>query len=85
MRTIAICTIAEFRGKLVDVSASDNIVGYDVSATLATLFEGTPGHADMAREYRAFILLTADKSSDRRDGELFRRYVNSLAQSSRHW
>lgn len=85
MRTITICTIAEFKGKLVDVSASDNIMGYDVGATLATLFKGTPGHADMAREYRAFLLLTADKSSSRRDGELFRRYVNALAQSPRHW
>lgn len=85
MRTMTICTIAEFRGKLVDVSASDNIMGCDVGASLATLFEGRPGHTDMAREYRAFLLLTADKSSDRRDGELFRRYVNALAQSPKQW
>lgn len=40
---------------------------------------------DMAREYRTFLLITADKASSRRDGELFRRYVNALAQSPRQW
>ena len=39
----------------------------------------------MAREYRSFLLITADKASSRRDGELFRRYVNALAQSPRQW
>jgi hypothetical protein len=39
----------------------------------------------MAREYRSFLLITADKASNRRDGELFRRYVNALVQSPRHW
>ncbi|OBT81682.1 hypothetical protein VE02_09485 [Pseudogymnoascus sp. 03VT05] len=85
MQTMTISAVAEFRGKLVNVDASDNIMGYDVSATLATLFEGTSGHVDMAREFRAFLLLTADKTSDRRDGELLRRYVNALVQSPRQW
>jgi len=39
----------------------------------------------MSREYRAFLLITADKASARRNGELFRRYVNALAQSSKQW
>ncbi|KFZ12041.1 hypothetical protein V501_04439 [Pseudogymnoascus sp. VKM F-4519 (FW-2642)] len=56
MRTITICSIAEFKGKLVDVSASDNIMGYDVGATLATLFKGTPGHADMAQTWLESIV-----------------------------
>ncbi|KAJ7843316.1 BcABA3 [Mycena olivaceomarginata] len=66
------------------------IIGSMVDATpyrtpLATLFEGTPRHADMAREYRTFLLITADKASNRRDSELFRRYVNSLAHSPKQW
>ncbi|KFY03327.1 hypothetical protein O988_01558 [Pseudogymnoascus sp. VKM F-3808] len=85
MRTMAISTIAEFRGKLVRVDASNIIMGHNLSTTLDTLFEGTAGHADMTREFRTFLLLTADKSSGRRDGELFRRYVNALAKSPRQW
>jgi len=39
----------------------------------------------MAREFRAFLLVVADKTGDRRGGELFRRYVNALARSPRQW
>lgn len=39
----------------------------------------------MSREFRSFLLITADKSSDRRNGELFRRYVDALARSPRQW
>ncbi|KAJ6622761.1 BcABA3 [Mycena sp. CBHHK59/15] len=85
MRIIVMGTIVEFKGSMVDVAGGDNILGYSLSGTLAALFEGTPGHEDMAREYRSFLLVTADKASDRRNGELFRRYVNSLAQSPGHW
>ncbi|KFZ00018.1 hypothetical protein V500_01209 [Pseudogymnoascus sp. VKM F-4518 (FW-2643)] len=85
MRTMVVCTVAEFRGKLVNVESSDNLLGYGINATLATLFGGTPIHADMAREFRTFLLITSDKSSNRRNGELFRRYVNSLAQSPKQW
>jgi hypothetical protein len=45
------------------------------------MFKGTPGHAEMAREYKTFLLVSGDKSSSRREGELFRRYVNCLAHS----
>ncbi|RYP03581.1 hypothetical protein DL764_005042 [Monosporascus ibericus] len=85
MRIIIMGIIAEFRGDLVDVTAGDCILGYSLDGTLAELFEGTPGHALMAREYKSFLLVTADKSSSRRDGELFRRYVNALAISPRVW
>ncbi|KAF5352160.1 hypothetical protein D9758_009192 [Tetrapyrgos nigripes] len=85
MRTIIIGIIAEFHGSLVDVAAGDNVLGYSLKGTLAALFEGTPGHEDMCREFRSFLLITADKASGRRDGELFRRYVNALVQSPRHW
>ncbi|KAI8949053.1 hypothetical protein F4801DRAFT_426870 [Xylaria longipes] len=85
MRTIVLGTIAEFRGDLVDVEASDCVLGYTLNDILAELFQGTRGHALMAREYKAFLLVTADKASTRRDGELFRRYVNALAISPRVW
>lgn len=39
----------------------------------------------MAREYRTFLLFTAEKTSKRRDGELFRRYRAALVQSPRQW
>lgn len=39
----------------------------------------------MAKEYRSFLLITAEKSSKRRDGEIFRRYVNAVSKSPRQW
>ncbi|KAL8387038.1 hypothetical protein RB595_010204 [Gaeumannomyces hyphopodioides] len=85
MRTIIIGIIAEFRGELVDVAAGDSILGYSLNGVLDALFEGTPGHALMAREYKTFLLITAEKTSQRRDHELFRRYVNGLASGPRAW
>jgi len=43
MRIIIIGTIAEFRGKLVNVADNDNILGYNLQEVLDILFEGTPG------------------------------------------
>ncbi|EAT89295.1 hypothetical protein HBI56_025150 [Parastagonospora nodorum] len=85
MRIIVIGTIAEFRGRLVDVMSGEDMLGYNLDEVLATLFMGTRGHAEMAREYRSFLLITADKTSDRREDRLFRRYVNALAHSPRQW
>ncbi|KAJ7668047.1 BcABA3 [Mycena rosella] len=85
MRTIVVGITAEFKGGMVDVTAGDTILGYSISGILASLFEGTSGHKDMVREYHAFLLITAEKASDRRDGELFRRYVNSLAYAPNYW
>ena len=85
VRIIVIGIIAEFRGALVDVSSGDDILGYDLKELLDTVFAGTPAHEEMAREYRTFLLITADKCSSRRDSELFRRYVNALAQSPKQW
>lgn len=39
----------------------------------------------MSREYRNFVLISAEKTSDRKEGELFRRYVNALAYSPQQW
>ncbi|KAJ4385999.1 Molybdenum cofactor sulfurase [Gnomoniopsis smithogilvyi] len=85
MRTIIIGIIAEFKGHMVDVSAGDEILGYNLQDVLDGLFKGTVGHELMCREYRSFLLITSEKTSEKRSGELFRRYVNSLAQSPRHW
>jgi hypothetical protein len=84
-RIIVIGIIAEFRGFTVDVAASDNLLGYDLDELIDTVFAGTPVREDMAREYRSFLLITADKSSERRDSELFRRYVNALSRSPKNW
>lgn len=85
MRTIIIGIIAEFKGHMVDMSAGDDILGYDLQAVLDGLFQGTVGHELMCREYRSFLLITSEKTSEKRNGELFRRYVNSLADSPRGW
>ncbi|KAL3419229.1 ABA 3 protein [Phlyctema vagabunda] len=85
MRTIVMSIIAEFRGNLIDIAAGDNVLGYNVLVVLDTLFRGTPGHEAMSREYRTNLLITAEKTSERRNGELFRRYVNGLSRSPRQW
>jgi len=85
MRIIIMGIIAEFKGDLVDVVNSDQILGYSLDGTLAELFEGTAGHELMAREYKTFLLITSEKTSKRRESELFRRYVNGLASSPRTW
>ncbi|KAK7989994.1 hypothetical protein PG989_010309 [Apiospora arundinis] len=85
MRIIIMGIIAEFRGDLVDVETSDSILGYSLTGTLDELFKGTPGHELMAREYKTFLLVTAEKASKQRNSELFRRYVNGLASSPRVW
>ncbi|KAJ7282440.1 BcABA3 [Mycena rebaudengoi] len=85
VRLIVIAVTVEFKGSLVDLMAGDAILGYSLSGSLDALFDGTAHHEEMAREYRTALLMTADKTSKRREGELFRRYVNSLAQSPRNY
>jgi hypothetical protein len=65
VRIIIIGIVAEFNGTLVDVAASDSVLGFDLGELFATIFAGTPAHTDMAREYRTFLLVTAEKSSKR--------------------
>lgn len=64
-----------------DVTEGDKVLNYSLDGILSDLFAGTPGHAKMAREYKTFLLVSGDKSSGRRHGEFFRRYVNVLAES----
>ncbi|KAF8182497.1 hypothetical protein K438DRAFT_1600700 [Mycena galopus ATCC 62051] len=85
IRITIICCVAEYSGAIVDVLASDNLLGYSVPDLLDTLFAGSPIREDMGRELRTCILFMADKASSRRDGELFRRYANCLADSPQQW
>jgi hypothetical protein len=84
-RLIIVGIVAEFNGALVDISASDIVLGYNLNELFDVLFAGTPGHNDMARDYRTFIVTTTEKTSNRQDSELFRRYVNALAESPKIW
>jgi hypothetical protein len=43
MRTIVIGIIAEYKGDLIEVAVTDNLLGYNLTNVLADLFEGTPG------------------------------------------
>lgn len=63
------------------MTKGDNVLNYSLDGILSDLFKGTPGHAEMAREYKTFLLTSGDKSSDRHKGEFFRRYTNALAHS----
>jgi hypothetical protein len=85
-RIIIIGIVAEFHGALVDIAATGTILGYDLDALFDDLFAGTAADRDaMAREFRTFVLTTAEKTSRRQDSELFRRYAEALAESPRHW
>ncbi|MEU9243305.1 hypothetical protein [Streptomyces sp. NPDC048385] len=85
VRIIAVATLAEVHGSLVDVTAGDQLLGYDLGELLETLFSGTPGHRDMARECRANLLISAEKSSARHGSELFRRYAHAVVRSPHDW
>jgi len=85
-RVVAVGVVAEFRGSLVDISSSDVVLGHDLSQLFDLLFSGTaPDRDAMARDFRTFLLATAEKTGDRQDSELFRRYVDGLAEGPRTW
>ncbi|EXL39376.1 hypothetical protein FOCG_18015 [Fusarium oxysporum f. sp. radicis-lycopersici 26381] len=84
-RTIVIAIIAEFRGDLIPEVDSKDIIGYDLDELLSTLFGGTSMREDMARVFRTFLLMSAEKSRKRRDSELFGRYLNALTKSPQCW
>ncbi|KAH8887800.1 hypothetical protein GQ53DRAFT_784052 [Thozetella sp. PMI_491] len=85
IRIIVIGIVAEFRGNLVDVTAGDTLLGYDLNDLLDILFAGTPGREEMGRGYRAFLFTTSIKTSHKRQSDMFRRYVNALAESPKTW
>ena len=85
VRIVAIGIIAEFCGPMIDVTTGDRALGYSLNELIDTLFDRTSVRQEMGLEYRSFLLLTAEKSAERRGSELFRRYVNALARSPRDW
>ncbi|KAB5585819.1 hypothetical protein GE09DRAFT_1277277 [Coniochaeta sp. 2T2.1] len=86
-RLIIVGIVAEFNGSLVDISHSDAVLGYDLTALFAVLFPSSSPLCDaMARDYRTFILTTGEKTTGRQSSsELFRRYASALAESPRTW
>jgi hypothetical protein len=87
VRLYIVSFFCEFHGQTIDMLASDKILGYSLSSLLDTLFGGMPVFVreSMEREVRCALFFQAEKSCNRRNGELFRRYANSLAQSPRQW
>ncbi|KAG9250655.1 uncharacterized protein F5Z01DRAFT_665596 [Emericellopsis atlantica] len=85
MKTIVIAVFAEFRGDLIPQDGRSSILGYDLEGLLDTLFHGTGMRNAMSREFRAFLLMSVEKSSMRLDSELFRRYLHALADSPESW
>jgi hypothetical protein len=43
MRVIVIGIVAECKGELVEVALGDSLLGYNLTALLMDLFQGTPG------------------------------------------
>ncbi|PVH75957.1 hypothetical protein DL98DRAFT_642522 [Cadophora sp. DSE1049] len=84
-RTIIIAIIAEFRGDLIPESPTQSVVGYDLGELLSTLFGGTSMHQSMSREFKTFILISAEKSSKRLDSKLCSRYLHALTESPQSW
>ena len=84
-RTIIIAIIAEFRGDLIPEGGGERVLGYDLEELLSTLFGGTSMHNDMSREFKTFLLMSAEKSSKRLDSKLFSHYLNALAKSPQSW
>lgn len=86
MRIIIIGTIAEFKGSLFDLTADDkNMLGFDLDQVLDDLFEDTPGAKDMAREYRTFLTVTSDKTSERVHDQFFSRYAKAVSSHPANW
>ena len=87
-KLMVIVAVAEYRGDLVDIAASSKHFGYDVDQLLEVLYGGTRFHEEMSRQYKSYLLFTAEKSgqagkSRRGDSELFDRYAPLLARDAR--
>lgn len=85
VKTIVIAVVAEFRGDLIPEAGASRILGFDLDGILRTLFGSFPMHVAMAQEFRAFILMSTEKSRNRTESELFSRYLNALAESPGSW
>ena len=65
VRFMIIGILAEYEGGVLDIAVSGKQLGYDVEELLRTMLRGRPGAEEMKREYRAFLLVTSDKCSER--------------------
>ncbi|KAK6331990.1 hypothetical protein TWF718_002530 [Orbilia javanica] len=82
IRVYVLESICEMYGDLFRPEETDKMVGYSLQEQLDILFGGTPVHDAISREVCTFLVTTSEKSGSARDGsELFRRYVNLLANS----
>lgn len=54
---------AEYNGESVDIASANMAHGYNVDEILDTMLRDRPGANDMKVEYRAFLLMAAEKSS----------------------
>ena len=65
VRFMIIGILAEYEGSVLDIAMSDKQLGYNVEELFDTMLRDRPGAEEMKQEYRAFLLVTADKCSDR--------------------
>lgn len=84
VRVSAIAIVAEYRGELVDIISGDDVLGYDITELLDTLF-GNGLHQDLRSEFRTALLFSAEKSSGNLQTTLFRRYTHALTRSPEDW
>jgi hypothetical protein len=85
MRTLVIGIVAEFRGDLVDVTACNFVLNYDLDDVLLSLLGDSPGAEEIGREFRTFCHLTSIKTGRNRDCELFKRWMNVSTASPKLW
>jgi hypothetical protein len=58
---IIIGVLAEYEGDVVDIAQSDKVPGYDLGELLETMLQGRPRAGDLERDYRTFLLMSAEK------------------------
>ncbi|MFJ1709560.1 hypothetical protein [Kitasatospora sp. NPDC088346] len=83
-RLTALTTVAEYRGRLVDVERmlrpGGRVLGYPVREMLDSVFAGTSVGESMTREYASCLLLMAAKTGGRHP-VLHSRFTQALASS----
>ena len=84
-RVISIACVAEYNGHMVKATKDGLLLGHRLEDLLDIIFAGTPGHAEMVREFQTFMLVTTTKTSDERNSELFCRYIEILAKNPKDW
>uniref|UniRef100_UPI00389B3B01 Sesquiterpene synthases n=1 Tax=Shimazuella kribbensis TaxID=139808 RepID=UPI00389B3B01 len=84
VRLTALTTVAEYRGKLVDIdrllTPGEYVLGYPVRELLDTLFAGTSVYEAMLQEYASCLLFMAEKTRDHQS-DLCKKYIEAIASS----